>query len=262
MNTAGNPMQVITGKLDAIISKLDGINTGSSGGNDSNDIAQIKRDINDIAKSMATLASSVETEDVRNEKKNAMVKAIVDGVNGKIGSLQNSMSSFDQKVKNTRFTASLPKDQAQSMRDLVNGLSPDSQSKFVGELKDQVKQLQEVSKQVSKENLQKTLEETSKEWVRSYKETLKKEVEDTYKEVEGKRENEGKAIVVRFWPAMLMFFIMGISICFGFWGVTLLFDQKELRWILIALCGAVLFISCIWAYMKFKMWSDDRRWRF
>ena len=261
MNTAGNPMQVITGKLDAIIQKLDGMNTGDSDTNDSKDIAQIKKDINAISTSMTTLASSVETEEVRNEKQSAMVSAIVEGVNGNIGTLQDSMNNFNKKVKETKFTASLPKEQAQSMHDLAEVLSPDSQTKFGGDLKQYAGQLHKVASQVSKENLQKSLDDASKEWVKNYKETLKKEVEKAYDEVEKKRKQEGKVIVMQTSTFYILFVVVVYSICFGFWGMVSTIDFEIVMWVLIGMLAAGLFIGSLWSWMKFKEWKDDRKWR-
>lgn len=260
MNTAGNPMQVITGKLDAIIQKLDGLNTGGSDTNDSKDIAQIKKDINAISASMTTLASSVETEEVRNEKQSAMVSAIVEGVNGNIGTLQDSMNDFNKKVKETKFTASLPQDQARSVQELAQALAPEAQTKLGGELKKYAGQLNEVATKVGKENLQKTLEDSSKEWVKNYKETLKKEVEDAYTEVEKKRKQEGKVIVMKTSTFYVLLIITIYSICLGFWGMAKVVDFETLKWILIAILVCGLFMGCISSWMKLKEWMDNRKW--
>ena len=259
MNTAGNPMQVITGKLDNIIKMLDGLNTGDSS-SDSTDIVQIKKDISKIAKSMTALASSVETEDVRKEKQDSMVEAIVEGVNGKIGTLQESMKDFNVKVSETQFTASLPQDQARSVQELAQALAPEAQTKLGWELKKYAGQLNEVATKVGKENLKKTLEDSSKEWVKNYKETLKKDVEDAYTEVEKKRKQEGKVIVMKTSTFYVLLIITIYSICLGFWGMAKVVDFETLKWVLIAILVCGLFMGCISSWMKLKEWMDNRKW--
>lgn len=255
MINAGNPMEVITNKLDDILQKLNSLGSPGDGGQD---LVQIKKDISAISVSMAALASSVETEEVRTEKQKAMTDAIVDGVNGKIGSLQESMDAFDNKVKQTRFTASLPPGQQQTMNSLTAVLSPDSQKKLSDNLNAYAEQLAKIAVQVSKDKLEESLKSSADDWVKAYRNTIKKEVEDTYEEVERKRDQEGKVIAMSTGTFYILLTIVMCSYSFGFWGATEYLDRNSVLFILGITGITICFVSGLYAWRKFCDWKDKR----
>ena len=176
--------------------------------------------------------------------------------------INTQMSNIKNDLKQTKFSVTLKEDQLQIFREFLKALSPEARSEFGEFLDKHVKHLNDVATTVSKENLQQSLSDSSKEWVKSYKDTLKKEVENAYNEVEKKRKQEGKVIVMQTYTFYVFLAIVMYSTCFGFWGMIQVIAPETLRWCSIAILAGGLFSSCIWSWMKFKNWRYNQKYRY
>ena len=223
------------------------------------DIKAIREDIASLANSLKDIVGSMETDEVREQKQKEMERNIMSSLNSNINT---QMGNIKDDLKKTNFSVTLREDQLQIFREFLKALSPEARTELGEFLDKHVKQLNDVATIASKENLQQSLRDSSKEWVKSYKDTLKKEVENTYEEVEKKRKQEGKVMVM---PASVFYVIIIIAelfFCFGLFGMSKLLDLETFKWSLLALGGGGIFIGCLWMWMKFKDWRDNRRYRY
>ena len=254
----GDPLKPIKDKLDDIEKAVDKLSKDDAKDN-SKEISEIKESILSISKLLKNIVDGMETDEVRLQNRTEMESHITQSVNDNINT---QMSNIKNDLKQTKFSATLKEDQLKTFREFLHALSPDAQAKLGEFLDKHTKQLNDVATMVSKENLQKSLSDSSKEWVKSYKETLKKEVENTYEEVEQKRKQEGKVMVM---PASVFYVIIIIAelfFCFGLFGMSKLLDLETFKWSLLALGGGGIFIGCLWMWMKFKDWRDNRKYRY
>ena len=254
--TIGDPLKPIKDKLDDIERAVDKLSKDNAKDN-SEEITEIKESIQSISKLLKNIVDGMETDEVRLQNRTEMESHITQSVNDNINT---QMSNIKNDLKQTKFSVTLKEDQLQIFREFLKALSPKARSEFGEFLDKHVKHLNDVATTVSKENLQQSLSDSSKEWVKSYKDTLKKEVENAYNEVEKKRKQEGKVIVMQTYTFYVFLAIAMYSICFGFWGMAKVVDFETLKWVLIAILVCGLFMGCISSWMKLKEWMDNRKW--
>lgn len=256
--TIGDPLKPIKDKLNDIERAVDKLSKDNAKDN-SEEITEIKESIQSISKLLKNIVDGMETDEVRLQNRTEMESHITQSVNDNINT---QMSNIKNDLKQTKFSVTLKEDQLQTFREFRHALSPEAQAKFGEFLDKHIKQLNDVATTVSKENLQKSLSDSSKEWVKNYKETLKKEVENTYEEVEQKRKQEGKVMVMPTTAFYVIIFIAEFFFCFGIFGMSKILDSDTFKWCLVALFGGSIFIGCLWMWMKFKEWRDDRKYRY
>ena len=256
--TMQDPLKPVKDKLSDIEKKIDNLPKNGDSSLDA-DIKAIREDIASLANSLKDIVGSMETDEVREQKQKEMERNIMSSLNSNINT---QMGNIKDDLKKTNFSVTLREDQLQIFREFLKALSPEARTELGEFLDKHVKQLNDVATIASKENLQQSLRDSSKEWVKSYKDTLKKEVENTYEEVEKKRKQEGKVMVM---PASVFYVIIIIAeffFCFGLFGMSKLLDLETFKWSLLALGGGGIFIGCLWMWMKFKDWRDNRRYRY
>ena len=256
--TMQDPLKPVKDKLSDIEKKIDNLPKNGDSSLDA-DIKAIREDIASLANSLKDIVGSMETDEVREQKQKEMERNIMSSLNSNINT---QMGNIKDDLKKTNFSVTLREDQLQIFREFLKALSPEARTELGEFLDKHVKQLNDVATIASKENLQQSLRDSSKEWVKSYKDTLKKEVENTYEEVEKKRKQEGKVMVM---PASVFYVIIIIAeffFCFGLFGMSKLLDLETFKWSLLALGGGGIFIGCLWMWMKIKDWRDNRRYRY
>ena len=256
--TIGDPLKPIKDKLNDIERAVDKLSKDNAKDN-SEEITEIKESIQSISKLLKNIVDGMETDEVRLQNRTEMESHITQSVNDNINT---QMSNIKNDLKQTKFSVTLKEDQLQIFREFLKALSPEAWSEFGEFLDKHVKHLNDVATTVSKENLQQSLSDSSKEWVKSYKDTLKKEVENAYNEVEKKRKQEGKVIVMQTYTFYVFLAIVMYSTCFGFWGMIQVIAPETLRWCSIAILAGGLFSSCIWSWMKFKNWRYNQKYRY
>ena len=256
--TMQDPLKPVKDKLSDIEKKIDNLPKNGDSSLDA-DIKAIREDIASLANSLKDIVGSMETDEVREQKQKEMERNIMSSLNSNINT---QMGNIKDDLKKTNFSVTLREDQLQIFREFLKALSPEARTELGEFLDKHVKQLNDVATIASKENLQQSLRDSSKEWVKSYKDTLKKEVENTYEEVEKKRKQEGKVMVMPTSVFYVIIIIAEFFFCFGLFGMSKLLDLETFKWSLLALGGGGIFIGCLWMWMKFKDWRDNRRYRY
>lgn len=151
--TMQDPLKPIKDKLDDIEKKVDGL---SAKGNNSSEldteIKSIKSDMSSISKSMKVMADAMrtETKEVREQKQKDMVKDITDGVNTHLSNVSESINTFNnglgERLEGLHFSASLPREDAELLRQTNRILTTSNTNGLLAELKDELHRTAEAEK--------------------------------------------------------------------------------------------------------------------
>lgn len=225
-----NPIEEITGYLQHIESLLE--DKPKQSDNSQSVTNDIQAKLNTISEDIKTIADSIDDEETRNEKIKGAVKDIIAGLKNDGVPLrpetQDALKDF--------FRSNL-------------------------ELDSHIKTLYQIADEIKAEKLVGLLEDASKEWIEKYKATIMKDVQDSFNEAEKKRKQLGKKHWFTDGEFWTFWFAMGIMFCFGFWGMIQVYDIDTVRFVMLFVFGAGIFIGGIKAWMKFKEWKDDRKYK-
>lgn len=253
-----DPMKPVKDKLNDIEKKIDKLSE-ESGKNNDTEIKSIKEDISNIAKSLTDIVNGMEDDDARQQNRKETELHVTQSVNENINT---QMSIIKADLKKTQFGVSIRPEDKAILQSAIGILSKNSSGSIVGELKAYVDKLNEIVNKVNGAYVEKALSATTDEWLKKYKASMSKSIEDVYKEVEKKREDGGKAIVLSMSTFYIFFLIFSASITFGFWGMTKVLDRETILVVLFLILGFGMVIGGLQVWMKFKTWRDNRKFRY
>lgn len=225
-----DPIQEITGYLQHIESILEDKPKQTDNGQSATKSIQTK--MNAISEDIKTIADSIDDEETRKEKTKEAVKDIIAG-------LKNDGVPLRPETQD-------------ALKDFLRSNL---------ELEGHVKELYKIADDISANKIVNMLNDACKEFLEQYKATLKKDVEDSFKEAEQKRKQLGKKHWFTDGEFWTFWFTMGMMFCFGFWGMLKTYDIDTVRFVMLFVLGSGIFIGGIKAWMKFKEWKDDRKYR-